>query len=429
MSGVSSMSFAGVHFHIRLVRFISIALCFALILSAMPVSFKHGKSSAQSSGNPGQKRTTPPYYKLPNLNSLINEGKKLQRPALPQPALKPSTICGYRDEACKVKLAKEKKIGQNSAPSNDNTSQRLAGNDQKNHGNWFGRLARALSNMFTASSGLTANSSSFLAADSSRMAEVPANSNKAGAAGNLLALPPVTSLTEAKLDPRYRTGGAGEDLFSGNYNFQLPLVSLPGRAGLDLNIGLSLNSLPWIRYASTMYFDYDWYPSLTPGFRLGFPEIEGPYFVHNMNTYIVYLPSGRRVEMRQVASNRFQAIDSSYLFLSVNPNDPYQMTLYSTDGTQYKFEIPPNGHAMRCTQIKDSNGNYITIAYKNIGDPEFYLTVIDKVTDTLGREIFFNYDGALHLLNITQNWNGQTYIWAQFDYGTVNVNPNFGSLT
>src|SRR5262249_36781533 len=126
--------------------------------------------------------------------------------------------------------------------------------------------------------------------------------------------------------------------------------------------------------------------------------------------------------------NRFQAIDSSYLFLNVNPYDPYQMTLYSTDGTQYKFEIPLNGYAMRCTQIKDSNGNYITIAYKNIGDSEFYLTVIDKVTDTLGREIFFNYDGALHLLNFTQNWRGQTYIWGQFDYGTVRVDPNFGGM-
>src|SRR5262245_61178253 len=162
------MSFAGFSFPIRFVRFICIALCFALIFSTMPGSFRHSNPSAQSSGNAGLKRATPPYYKLPNLNSLINEGKKLQRPALPQPALKPSTICGYRDQACKVKLAKEKKVGQNVAPSNNDTSQKLAGNVPQGNGNWFGRLGRALAGALSGSSGLTARASSFLAEDSSR---------------------------------------------------------------------------------------------------------------------------------------------------------------------------------------------------------------------------------------------------------------------
>ncbi|QQS46043.1 MAG: hypothetical protein IPM66_19305 [Acidobacteriota bacterium] len=110
--------------------------------------------------------------------------------------------------------------------------------------------------------------------------------------------PPVfTSLVEAKLDPHNRTGSPGEDLFSGNYNWSLPLVSLPGRSGLDLDIRLSYNSLVWIRYLDRMSFDYDYYPTLTPGFRVGFPEIDGPYFVHGYDTYVVILPSGRRVEI------------------------------------------------------------------------------------------------------------------------------------
>ncbi len=245
---------------------------------------------------------------LPNINSLLTEGKKTKRPALPRPPLKPSTICGYR------------------------------------------------------------------------------------------------------------------------YNFSLSLVSLPGRAGLDLNITLSYNSLIWLKHAGRMEFDYDYYPTLTAGFRTGFPEIEPPYYINGYQTYIVYLPSGRRVEMRQVATNRFEAIDSSYLYLTVNATDPTKMTLFSTDGTQYKFEQPSQYSMSRCTRIKDRNGNYISIAYKDIGDPEWPLTVIDKVTDTLGREIFFNYDGNLHLLSITQNWNGQTFYWAHFDYGVKYVAPNFGSL-
>lgn len=55
--------------------------------------------------------------------------------------------------------------------------------------------------------------------------------------------------------------------------------------------------------------------------------------------------------------------------------------------------------------------------------------MIDKVIDTLGREIVFNYDANLHPQTITQTWQNQTFTWAQFDYGTKYVQPNFGSLS
>jgi len=43
--------------------------------------------------------------------------------------------------------------------------------------------------------------------------------------------------------------------------------------------------------------------------------------------------------------------------------------------------------AFRCTQIKDRNGNYITITYDDWGN-------LLTVTDTLGRVITVNYSGA-----------------------------------
>src|SRR5262249_41617534 len=156
----------------------------------------------------------------------------------------------------------------------------------------------------------------FLASDFNRNARNPAptefNSIAPGPAP-AMSPPFFNSEVEAKLDPRNRIGGTGEDLFSGNYNFTLPLVNLPGRNGMDLSIPLSFNSLVWLRYGYALSFDYDYYPSLTPGFRIGFPELEGTYVINGVNTYIVHLPSGRRVEMRQVATNQFEAIDSSYL--------------------------------------------------------------------------------------------------------------------
>src|SRR5262249_9726795 len=210
MLGVHFMILAGLHFPLRLVRFISLALCFALLFSAMPVSLKHGNPSAQGSGKGGQKRTTPPYYKLPNLNNLINEGKKLKRPALPRPPLKPSTICGYRDKACKVKLGKAKKVGQNFVPSNDNAGQKSVSTTRKNNGNWFHALGRAFSNAFFGSSGLTAKSSSFLAADSNRVAGNKENFNT-GAAANLPTPPNFSSLSRPKIELllRYNRADAG----------------------------------------------------------------------------------------------------------------------------------------------------------------------------------------------------------------------------
>src|SRR5260221_891664 len=43
----------------------------------------------------------------------------------------------------------------------------------------------------------------------------------------------------ARLDPSNRTGGGGEDPLSRNYNWSVPLVSLPGRSGLDLGLSPS----------------------------------------------------------------------------------------------------------------------------------------------------------------------------------------------
>ena len=46
-------------------------------------------------------------------------------------------------------------------------------------------------------------------------------------------------------------GVNGVDLGSRNFNWSLPLLSLPGRAGMDLNLTLYYNSLVWTRMART----------------------------------------------------------------------------------------------------------------------------------------------------------------------------------
>ena len=225
----------------------------------------------------------------------------------------------------------------------------------------------------------------------------------------------------ARLDPLNRTGGAGEDPLSRNFNWSLPLVGLPGRSGLNLGLSLSYNSLAtWTKSGSQIAFNQDHgFPA--PGFRLGFPVIQTAFYNSQAqkDAFLMITPSGARVELRRIGSSSlYQSVDSSYLLL-----DASTMTLKSPDGTQLSYEL--HGGEFQCTQIKDRNGNLITVNYDDLGR-------IDKVIDTLGREVKFNYAANGDLTYIKQSWtvNGQnaTHTWATFTYADLPLQTNFGSL-
>ncbi|HEX8684836.1 MAG TPA: PA14 domain-containing protein, partial [Pyrinomonadaceae bacterium] len=232
----------------------------------------------------------------------------------------------------------------------------------------------------------------------------------------------------ARLDPSNRTGGGGADPYSRNYNFQIPLASLAGRAGLDLGLALSYNSLVWTKDGSGVTFDAD-RGTPSPGFRLGFPVLQPKFY--NPQTqkyaYLLVTPGGARVELRQVgASNVYEAADSSYLQLT----EGAAPTLLAADGTQLSFAAA--GGEWRCQQVRDRNGNYISAAYYGDGR-------ISQVTDTLGRVITFNYDNYQNLLSITQPWRRDTetnpspaqdeaHQWATFGYTNVTLQPSFSNL-
>ena len=102
------------------------------------------------------------------------------------------------------------------------------------------------------------------------------------------------------------------------------------------------------------------------------------------------------MQLRQVGpSNVYEAGDSSYLQLI--DNSP-KLLVRSNDGTQLSFVEINNEYS--CTQIKDRNGNYISVNHNALGR-------ITTITDTLGRVITFNYDTNANLISITQSWNGQ----------------------
>jgi len=239
-------------------------------------------------------------------------------------------------------------------------------------------------------------------------------------------------LAASRLSPRNATGGT--DLYSQNFAWGRNLVSLPGRAGMDLSLGIAYNSLVWTKSGEDLYYDVD-RGNAGPGFRLGFPVIEPVYYdgAKAKFAYMMIAPSGARVEFRQTTvSNIYETADSSYAQLKTinasNPNDPVDpitITVTTTDGSQLMFDWKPGVDRFVCERITDRNGNYITIGYDTDG-------LLNSVTDTLGRVITVtNTDG--YPTSITQNWKtdngaGSTNdpkTWASFTYGTKSIDTNY----
>jgi YD repeat-containing protein len=129
--------------------------------------------------------------------------------------------------------------------------------------------------------------------------------------------------------------------------------------------------------------------------------------------------------MRQAgATNVYESADSTYTQLTTVTGGAVVVT---SDGTQYTFVTSAGGSAfagneMRCTQIKDRNGNYISATYDAVGH-------IQTMTDTLGRVLSFLYDSNSNLEYIRQTWNGASHDWAHFYYSNIQLSPSFSNMT
>ncbi|HEY0004358.1 MAG TPA: S8 family serine peptidase, partial [Pyrinomonadaceae bacterium] len=230
----------------------------------------------------------------------------------------------------------------------------------------------------------------------------------------------------ARIQPSNRTGQPGVTPSSQNFNWALPLVSLAGRAGLDLNIALSYNSLVWTKQDSSIQMNADRsFPA--PGFHLGFPILQASYYNSQYNgyVYIMVTGAGERVELRQIGgrTDAYMTADGSYTQLVDYGGG--NMSAFLSDGTRYYFERAvggtnfPHGE-FRCTKIKDRNGNFISATYDSDGH-------VRTMTDTLSRVITFNYDAEGNLSSISQP--GLSQAAARFTYSSLQLQLNFGGLT
>ncbi|NNE67398.1 MAG: peptidoglycan DD-metalloendopeptidase family protein [Pyrinomonadaceae bacterium] len=224
--------------------------------------------------------------------------------------------------------------------------------------------------------------------------------------------------------PNNGTSGAG----SGNFGFSAPVASLPGRNGLDVNLSLNYNSLLWHKDGSDIIYDID-KGSPAPGWDIGFGKImdmdttggamlEGPNGTrHSYDGDIVGSGSNTTYYGRTT--------DGSFIdyIVSRTASGITSGTAHFPDGTVVTYGAPEDG-VIYPTQIKDANGNYITVTYVGNKGPQ-----INTITDTLGRVITFKYASG-RLINIQgPGYNGTTQTFVRLHYVQKTLSATFSGLT
>lgn len=214
---------------------------------------------------------------------------------------------------------------------------------------------------------------------------------------------------------------------SQSYNATIPILTLPGRAGTNLSLNLHYNSRIWDvdTVGGTVTFNADRdFPSY--GFRLDFGFIEYDSF---NDVYLLTEPDDTKRSLTNIGSG-YQSTDGSFILYT-----PGNGTLSYNNGTTIHYVVFPSQASgtqtlFRPVQLKDANGNFMSIAYVS-GHDQF----ISTITDTVGRVIHFNYntmtDGSLRLASISQDTTNPvgTKTYVTFSWGTVTFNYNFSGLT
>ncbi|MDX2040107.1 MAG: S8 family serine peptidase, partial [Acidobacteriota bacterium] len=245
------------------------------------------------------------------------------------------------------------------------------------------------------------------------------------------------------------TGGdaAGQssiNLGSQNVNFAAPIVSLGGRGGLGVSLALYYNSNIYVKNGSSIAFNTD-KDVAGVGWSIGFGSIEGipsgsainPFWdsASGKNAFLFIRPDGGRHVLAQVGStNTYTSYDSTWLEF-----DNANKILRTMNGTRISFITPTYGgnaigKRLLPSQIKDRNGNYITITNAEISNGNGVANNshdwgIDYITDTMGRTIDFYYESNL-LRKVRQDRGGGNYFtYALLSYAPVTISTNFSGLT
>ena len=180
----------------------------------------------------------------------------------------------------------------------------------------------------------------------------------------------------------YSSDAGNVNLANGNLSLQIPLLSLPGRNGLNLVLAAQYDSKIWTpsaTYSSGTDITYTWkaeqkdIPLGDLGWQLNWPSIhQGPWIYDQLGNhvgsgdYIVTLPDGGKHNLGALSPLLDSEDASSLRINSSNPND---ILVYEKNGTVIHF---PGEIVASANKIEDTDGNYIS-------------TNANGFVDTLGR--------------------------------------------
>jgi len=267
-------------------------------------------------------------------------------------------------------------------------------------------------------------------------------------------------------------GGAGENInySNGNLGLNIPLVSLPGRNGHNLDLALEYDSKIFVlnHFSANSPYNYYWrYESRVPsivsntnsnmgiGWRLNLPVLQAtpmnPFsyepLLYCYGDFIITLGDGSK----HILGNRTQCFqndsspsanppygpvpaDNIYVtdsddatFLRLDSTNSTDFKLFTKDGTIIHFSIPAsiNGSTFTtiASQIEDSNGNKITIASTDASQ----WNQVTSITDTVGRVVTFAWgtapDHSLSSISYKDS-NGSTQTIA-LAYASTTIAPTF----
>jgi RHS repeat-associated protein len=230
-------------------------------------------------------------------------------------------------------------------------------------------------------------------------------------------------------------GGVG----SGNFQLSAPAVVLGGR-GIDLSLLFHQNSRVWHKAGSEITHDID-RDTLVPGWNLGLGKI-----VMAGDTYFLIDSDGTRHPYNGTLRSDFPAPATSLQTFEGRTTDGTFIDFYAEgykpefdnsggrnmimawaalpNGTRIEYGAPAN-YAMYPTRITDAHGNVVTITYRNNQGPQ-----IHTITDTLGRAVYFHYDGSGLLTSIVVpglNGGARVAVRLQYQWLTLSdAGSNYG---
>ena len=219
-------------------------------------------------------------------------------------------------------------------------------------------------------------------------------------------------------------GGIRENinLANGNLSLYLPLLTLPGRNGQNLEVALEYDSKIWSLHhqfdpdtaTDNYWWDYEYRaPAVlgaSLGWRLNVPVLESSLYMlgqtsaHCQGNYIATLADGSKHIFGNRAfcghdtsggtvadpQNNLPVTDSNdAAYLRLDTTNNLDMVLHMKDGTALHFSFVENlqnatGFTRLPDKVVDTDGNVITIGQDS-------LAAVLSITDTLGRIVTFNY--------------------------------------